>query len=148
MVGEVNVSLPSSPVLQHITRREADSGIELDNVNLSPTPPHHVPEKGTRDDSATIGLSKPEKRVHRRSLSSDFFQDRKPKPVVTCVHRRNPAGRYCGHRRALSTDFQIDKIISCTEAEKQHKNPLKAVFFRHKKTPSNVSQISQGRWIC
>eukprot|EP00794_Sanderia_malayensis_P015936 gene15936-17537_t len=152
LIGEVTVTRPSSPFLQDKNRRHEDSGIELDDVGSSPPLSEHVPKKGSFDDSATSYLKKTNRPTHKRSLSSDFFKDGKQKPVVTCVHRRNPCGRYCGHRRALSTGFQIDQIAVSNENvdlkdKEHHKSPLKAVLFGHRKTPSNASQISQDSTI-
>lgn len=146
LIGEVTATLPLSPNLLLNTQRNTDSGIELDDVTAMNAP--LVLKKGSFDDSAPLILKKAPKRSHRRSLSSDFFQSQKKKPaVVTCVHRRNPCGgSYCGHRRALSSDFQIDRSVSFTEVEREHKNPIRSVLFRHRKTPSNVSQGNQQYW--
>ena len=147
LIGEVTATLPTTTDQQNIATRNADSGIELDKFSTSPSSREAVLEGATAIEISTTDFNKKSKRSHKRSLSSDFFRDDKPKPVVTCVHRRNPCGRYCGHRRALSSDFRIDKIVSLEEIKALPEKPLRSVLFGHRRNPSNISQMSNGKLI-
>ena len=117
----------------------------MDQLTLTATKKEPLPIPEPHDQ--VLDLKRRSKLTHKRSLSSDFFRDSKSKPVVTCVHRKNPCGRICGHRRALSSDFRIDKVVNIDEFTEKPKKPIKSVLFGHRRNASNTSQISQGRFL-
>ncbi|XP_065067747.1 ATP-binding cassette sub-family A member 2-like [Rhopilema esculentum] len=140
MVGEVTVTLPA--VQQNTVPRNADSGIELDSLSTLTPAACEASLKSTCDAIDNPSNKKAPRRSHQRSLSSDFFRDSKSTPVVTCVHRKNPCGRVCGHRRALSSDFRLDKVLPLDETKDERIKPIKRVLFGHRRNPSNTSQAS------
>lgn len=147
LIGEVTVTLPDASAAEEnpVSRSSGDSGIELDKFSSSTATKQASPVARLPKDDSTLDLRKISRRTHKRSLSSDFFRDSKPTPVVTCVHRKNPCGRICGHRRALSSDFRIDKVATVEEVTKNSKKPIKSVLFGHRRNASNTSQSSYGK---
>ena len=146
LIGEVTATLPEASVEENTAPREGDSGIELDQMSSSATLKDPRPVGDTQNDEI-LDLKRTSKRTHKRSLSSDFFRDSKSTPIVTCVHRKNPCGRICGHRRALSSDFRIDKVVNIDEFTEKPKRPVKRALFGHRRTASNTSQISHGNFL-
>ena len=143
MVGEVTVTLPA--IQQNTVPRNADSGIELDSLSTLTPAAGKTSLRSTCDTIDMPSIKKTPRRSHQRSLSSDFFRDSKSTPVVTCVHRKNPCGRVCGHRRALSSDFRLDKVLPLDECKDERIKPIKRVLFGHRRNPSNTSQASIGK---
>ena len=145
LIGEVTATLPEASIEHNTAPPTGDSGIELDQMSSSVAAKEPQPMPKLPRDDSTLDLRKTSKRTHRRSLSSDFFRGSKSKPVVTCVHRTNPCGRTCGHRRALSSDFRIDKVVNVEELTEKPKKQIKSVLFSHRRNASNTSQISHGK---
>ena len=141
MVGEITNTLPEASVRENVAPR--DSGIELDRLSSSATVKDSQSNRESQHD--IVGLSRVSKPTHKRSFSSDFFRDSKSTPVVTCVHRKNPCGRICGHRRALSSDFRIEKVVNVDEFTVKQTNPIKNKLFGHRRSASNTSQASNGK---
>ena len=144
LIGEVTATLPEASVDENTVPREGDSGIELDQMS-SPTTLKDQRTVGEHQNDDIRDLKRTSKPTHKRSMSSDFFRDSKSTPVVTCVHRKNPCGRICGHRRALSSDFRIDKVVNIDDFTERPKRPVKRALFGHRRTASNTSQISHGK---